>query len=356
MMTRKCIYTFFLLLLLVGCDTAPKFSVSGTVTNAAGEMLYLEHTALTKTTAIDSCLLNAEGDFLFRVAVPQYPDFYRLRIGHLQLPLAIDSAQSISVTATRDSLPYTLCITGSSASLDIAQLRALARTATKDELRAEAQRLIMQSPRSLVAYYALFLKQRGEHVWDIYNPIDRRMYQTVATSFSAWMPEYERTKVLYNQVLDVLQQERSLQNQQAMLRIIEEAENSFLDITLPDECGDMQALSSLRGDVIVLSFSSSDIEHAVAYNFELRELYNKYHKRGLSIYSVSFDRNQLVWEQTVEHLPWTTVRADQSVAASVLMQYNVQELPTLFLLDRKGNVQGRYFDFKTLDSDIQKYL
>ena len=182
------------------------------------------------------------------------------------------------------------------------------------------------------------------------------MYQAVATSFQTWMPNYERTKVLCNQVKDVLQAERNIKNQQAMRDFIDKAENSFLDITLPDEQGDLQSLSDLRGSVIILDFSSSEMEQSVGYNFELRELYNRYNIRGLEIYSVSLDRNQFLWEQTVENLPWTTVRADQNTAASVLMQYNVQGLPTLFLFDRKGNIQGRYIDFEALDADIRKYL
>jgi peroxiredoxin len=182
------------------------------------------------------------------------------------------------------------------------------------------------------------------------------MYQAVATSFHMWMPDYERTKVLYNQVLEILQAERSLKNQEVMRQFIDESENSLLDITLPDEMGDMQSLSDLQGDVVVLDFSSTEMENIVGYNFELRELYNQYHKRGMEIYSVSLDRNRLLWEQAVENLPWTTVYADPNTAASVLMQYNVQSLPTLFLLDRKGNVQGRYIDFKKLEADIKKYL
>ena len=43
-------------------------------------------------------------------------------------------------------------------------------------------------------------------------------------------------------------------------------------------------------------------------------------------------------------------------AIEVLTRYNVQSLPTLFLLDRKGNVQGRYTNFEQLDADIRKYL
>ena len=355
-MNKYFIISGILLFSLFGCQRAPMFTVDGTISNAAGEMVYLEHTALRATVALDSCLLNAEGDFLLKAPAPTFPDFYRLRVGALALPLAVDSTETITVTTQRDSLPYTFSIEGSVNTLAIAQLRYVARTESLDELREKAKLVITANPRSLAAYYAVFLKKDGRYVWDIFDPSDRRMYQAVATSFQTWMPQYERTTALYGQVLDVLRAERSLQNQVAMQQFIQEADNAFLDITLPDEQGELQSLSDLRGDVIVLDFSHSMMNQYVEYNFELRELYNKYHKQGLAIYSVSLDNNQLAWEQATEHLPWVTVRADQNVSASVLMQYNVQGLPTLFLLDRKGNVQGRYIDFKQLEADIQKYL
>ena len=356
MNSRKFLIFGLLALALISCQRTLVFTVEGIVSNAAGEMLYLEHTALTRTIVVDSCKLDATGDFSLQAPAPTYPDFYRLRIGAQSLPLAVDSIETITVNTTRDSLSQTLSIEGSENSLLMAQLRATARSASREQLREEAKKVIMANPRSLAAYYAVFLKQGGQYIWNILVPTDRRMYQAVATSFNAWMPAYERTKVLYNQVLEILQAERSIKNQQAMRQFIDEAENSILDITLPDEMGEMHSLSDLKGDVVVLDFSSMEMENSVGYNFELRELYNRYHKRGLEIYSVSIDRNKLLWEQAVENLPWVTVYADQNSAVQVLMQYNVQALPTLFLLDRQGNVQGRYIDFKQLDTDIRKYL
>ena len=181
------------------------------------------------------------------------------------------------------------------------------------------------------------------------------MYQAVATSFNTWMPEYERTKALYAQVTDVMQAERNATNQAVVRQLIDNAENAFLDIALTDDNGITQSLADLRGKVIVLDFSAIEMEQSKGYIFELRELYNQYHNRGLAIYSVSLDRNKLLWEDGVVNLPWTNVYAGEQ-AIEVLTRYNVQSLPTLFLLDRKGNVQGRYTDFKQLDTDIRKYL
>ena len=344
------------LIVLVGCTKQPTFTISGTLTNAADKTIYLEHTALLGTTIVDSCHIDTDGNYSLEAPAPTYPDFYRLRVGSRSLPLAIDSTEQVQVSASLDSLPYTLNINGSEVSAQMAQLRASARTATRDVLREQTQKIILANPRSLVAYYALFLKQNGLPIWDMADPSDRRLYQAVATSYNLWMPEYDRTKALYNQVLEYMQAERSLRSQLAAQQLIEEAENAFLEITLSDAKGQTQPLSQYRGKVIVLDFSSTEMEQYVAYNFELRELYNQYHKQGLEIYSVSIDRNQLAWEDATEHLPWTIVRAYENDAVQVLTQYNVQSLPTLYLFDREGNVQGRYTDFKSLETDIAKYL
>lgn len=355
-MKNKISLIFIGFIVLVGCSKQPTFTVSGTLTNAQGQTIYLEHTALLGTTVVDSCTIDVEGNYSLEAATPTYPDFYRLRVGTRSLPLAIDSIEHVQVITSLDSLPYTLNIKGSEVSVQMAQLRATARTATREELRQQTQKIILTNPRSVVAYYAVFLKQNGLPIWDMADSFDRRMYQAVATSYNLWMPEYNRTQALYNQVLEHMRSERSLRNQLAAQQLIAESENAFLDITLPDAKGQMQSLAQFRGNVIVLDFSSTEMEQYVAYNFELRELYNQYHKRGLEIYSVSIDRNQLAWEDATENLPWTTVRADENDAMQVLTLYNVLSLPTIFLFDKQGNIQGRYTDFNALEADINKYL
>ena len=354
-MRKTFIYLFLSLGLLTSCQRASIFRVEGAIEAAPGKTLYLEHTALLQTIVLDSCLLDMTGDFAFKAPAPQYPDFYRLRIDATSLPLAVDSTETITITTTYDSLSHTLAIEGSEQSLAIAQLRATARNASYDDLRETTKKIIASNPRSLVAYYTLFLKQNGKYIWNIFDASDRRMHQAVATSFNVWMPDYERSKALYAQVNDVIKAEREQLQQEAMRQLIDNAENAFLDITLTDDNGITQSLSELKGKVVVLDFSAIEMEQSQGYIFELRELYNKYNKRGLSIYSVSLDRNKLLWEDGVVNLPWTNVYAGEQ-AIEVLTLYNVQSLPTLFLLDRKGNVQGRYTDFNALEADIQKYL
>ncbi len=352
---KKSFIYILLGIILVSCQHQPEFCLSGQIKQAKGTILYLEHVALTHTSTIDSCILEQDGTFHFVSPAPEHPDFYRLRIDNKSLILAVDSTEHITISTTLDSLSLTESILGSPASLSMAELRATSRSGNLDSIRKHAQQIIFANPRSLAAYYAVFFKHNGQFIWDITNRTDRRMFQTVATSFFTWMPKYERTTALYSQVSNMILLERNTIQQAAVQKLIQEADNTFLDIQLPDEKGKNQTLSSLRGKVIVLDYSAIDMEQSHAYIFELRDLYNKYHARGMEIYSVSLDQNRLRWEVGVQNLPWINVFAGDN-AAQVLMRYNVQSIPTLFLLDRKGNVQGRYSDFKQLDADIRKYL
>ena len=354
-MKKSFIYILLAACLLGSCQRQAEFCLSGQISQAGGQTLYLEHVALTQTSTIDSCILEEDGAFRFCSPAPEYPDFYRLRVGSKSLILAVDSTEHITISTTLDSLSLTQSILGSPASLSMAELRATSRLGDLDALRQHAQQIIFANPRALAAYYAVFFKYNGQFIWDITDRADRRMYQAVATSFLTWMPKYERTTALYSQVSNMILLERNTIQQAAVQQMIQESENAFLDIQLTDDKGKNQSLSSLRGKVIVLDYSAIDMEQSHAYIFELRDLYNKYHARGMEIFSVSLDQNRLRWEAGVQNLPWVNVFAGDN-AAQVLMRYNVQSLPTLFLIDRKGNVQGRYTDFKALETDLKKYL
>lgn len=350
---RRVYFYLCAILLLASCDRAPRFEVRGQVVGAEGEVLFLEHTALTATEVEDSCVLKADGAYVLHGKAPEYPDFYRLRIGAKYAVLVVDSTETVTLCTTRDSLSLTEAFAGSEQSVLVARLRRSLREQPIEEHRAFAQDLIMHNPRTMAAYYAVFQSKQGVPVFDMYDPQQRKYYQVVATSLDVWMPEYVRTKTLHAQVIGALNAERKALNDLAIRQYIDESESSLLDIALPNIYGDTCRLSEHLGKVIVLEFSSSQMEQGNAYVLALRELDNKYNRKGLDIYSVSVDGSKLIWEEWVRNLPWTCVRTE---TMAPLLTYNVGTVPVLFLLDRKGAVQGRYTDFDKLENDLKKYL
>jgi hypothetical protein len=96
------------------------------------------------------------------------------------------------------------------------------------------------------------------------------------------------------------------------------------------------------GNVILIDFSAYAMEQASAHTLFLRELYATYHELGLEIYQISFDADKLLWLEQTRNIPWVCVRDEASVQSKYLITYNISELPTFFLMDKEGNILGRY--------------
>src|ERR1035437_6140006 len=122
------------------------------------------------------------------------------------------------------------------------------------------------------------------------------------------MAEYNRTKNLYNLVIDAIRTERTAKNKEAWNEVLEKQGKGYIDIELNDSKGVTHKLSSLEGKVVLIDFSAYASDQSVDYTFALRDLYNKYHSRGFEIYQISLDDNKQLWEQSIANIPWICVR------------------------------------------------
>lgn len=367
-------FLFACVLILLSSCGKNKFTIDGTIENSEQETVYLENLGLTKTVVMDSAVIKNNGHFKFRAPRPDYPDLYRLRMGNQQFVFSVDSCEHITIVASADSLSFPAKIEGSENTEQITRLRTslagLQRiynrvlneeigfdtlTTKIAEHKEMAQQIILANPRSIVAYYALFQKMEGYFMFSPYGKEDRPYYSAVATSFHTFMPKYERSINLYNLVMEAIRTERQLQNEAVLQTMIDNAESTTIDIELPNQFGNVRKLSDLKGQVVLLDFSVYEAENSIAYTFELRELYNKFAPRGFEIFQVSADRNNLLWEQSVENLPWICVRGN-GVYEPCFTLYNVQKIPTTFLIDKNGDILERDVPFDQLPAKIEKLL
>jgi peroxiredoxin len=156
--------------------------------------------------------------------------------------------------------------------------------------------------------------------------------------------------------MDAIKTARKEQNDAAWREIVESSSTGYIDIALNDVKGNVRKLSELEGKVVLIDFSAYEMEDNVQYTFELRELYNRYKSRGFEIYQISLDRSKLVWQESVANIPWVCVRDEQGPATQYISSYNVQALPTMFLMDKKGVIVSRNADFKSINGMISKLL
>ena len=375
-MIRKILF-FAILLLFVSCNKSGKFSISGNITDADGEMLYFERNGLLKDSLIDSVKLSAAGDFKFKTQSPKYPELYRLRLKDQRLILGVDSIENIQVEANGKQL-IDAKIVNSQQSEQIQNLRKKVlvlqqefdkvskeqdtqkRTVMRDSFlthldfhRREVLDLILNNPLSMAAYYSLYQQISGNFIFSPYVKDDLNYYRAVATSFHNKMPEYERTKNIYNLVLDAIKEERQARQQIDWTKFEVNEITGFVDIDLKDKNGYPQKLSSLKGKPILLDFFAYAAETSVDHTFELRDLYDKYASQGLQIYQVSVDQSKMLWQQYVSNVPWTAVIDETGSTAQL---YNIRQIPTLFLINKEGTIIGRYENTNAMKADLSKVL
>lgn len=376
--------TLIVLLILVGmisCKQHNKFYISGSVKGAGNEMLYFEHSGLLKTTILDSVRLRPNGSFKFRSKRPAYPDFYRLRLDNKIITFAVDSCEEITIDARSDNFATGYKVTGSATSSQIQVLRKsvmniqrlaneLASINNENERSAKvaviekdieahkemARKMILQNPRSAAAYFAIYQQVNDTYLFSPYIKSDRPYCAAVATSYNTFMPDYERSKNLYALVLDAIRTDRKEKDKEAWNEVLANHGTGYINIILPDKNNVERKLSSLIGKVILIDFSAYESKQSVDYMFSLRELYTKYHSRGFEIYQVSLDQNKQLWQQAIENIPWTCVRDANGPNTRYVASYNVSEIPTTFLVDKKGNIIARSLGFNELKKSIEKYL
>ncbi len=378
---KKSLLFLLIIFIFISCNQKNKFHVNGTIKDAKGKMLYFEHEGLMKTTKLDSIKLNTEGTFSFKSEKPAYPDFYDLKLDGQVITFAVDSTETISIDGNKADFSTGYTIKGSETSSQILQLRKSIMkiqrevNALTDNLSAEernvriqkidsnieahkvmARKLILQNPRSAAAYFAIYQQVNGTYIFSPYVKSDRPYCAAVATAYNTFMPDYERSKNVYSLVMDAIKADRQKVAEAAMQKASEQSNTGYIDIKLNDQNGKIRKLSELQGKVVLIDFSAYESENSVDYTFALRDLYTKYHKRGFEIYQVSLDRNKLIWEQSIENIPWVCVRDENGPNTVYATTYNVTSIPTNFLMNKQGTITSRSLSFAELAKQIEKDL
>jgi len=132
--------------------------------------------------------------------------------------------------------------------------------------------------------------------------------------------------------------------------------NGVIELALQDNKGVTRKLTDLKGKVVLLDFHLFAGEQSTKRIMMLRELYNKYHAAGFEIYQVSVDPDEHFWKTSTAALPWISVRDEDGIQGASVAKYNVQSIPTFFLIDRSNTLRSRDVQIKDLDAAIKALL
>lgn len=156
---------------------------------------------------------------------------------------------------------------------------------------------------------------------------------------------------------DEIQSRRNIMDMGNILSDAEEVD--FPEIVLTDANGEERSLTSLKGKVIVLYFWDPSVMEQRIFNVGLKELYEKYSRRGLEIYQVALTQDKTAWAMQVkeQELPWISVCDPSGASSTAAMMYNVSQLPAMFIISRDGEITARdLFETDMLGKEISRLL
>ena len=370
---------------IVSCSKE-KFHVTGKIAQAKDSVLYFENMSLNGPQIIDSVKLDAEGHFAFEGEASDAPEFYRLRIAGQIINVSVDSTETISINAAYPTMASQYTVDGSENNLKIKEL-----TLRQMALQTQAQAIvnnpglgmnavedsiyrlidaykedikinyIYKEPMKAYAYFALFQGiVVGNSYLMVFNPRqnadDIKAFAAVATSWDANYPGSLRGENLHNIALQGMKDQRIVQNQSQELELDADkvSEANLIDIALVDNRGVVRKLTDLKGKVVLLDFHLFSGEGSTQRIMMLRDLYNKYHERGLEIYQVSLDDDEHFWKTQTAALPWICVRDNGSRTQAYLA--TVKSIPCDFIINRENMVVRAPRQIKDLNADIASQL
>lgn len=389
------------LVLLASCTKDKStVTISGTVNDGKGEKIALMHLSGNNPVLVDTLTLGETGAFKFKPTVEKGgPDLFCLVLGNQTIPVVSDTLQTpVVITTSKDRFATAYQVEDSLNNvlreavgcgndlrrkiLNLTNQRRenkIGQLAYNDSLQSLVsaykanvlEKYIYKDPASPVSYYLLFETVSGLQIFDPMDRKDNRAYGAVANLWLNTYPNSPRTTFLEQRAKEGIaarmQAKREQERADSILQHAVNEEASFIDLNLIGTRDELVALSSINGGghITLLDFTAYYLtEASVPHNEALHKIYDKYKAQGLKIYQVCMDPDVNFWKVSAANLPWTVVRDTELLfdenglvqysAAAAL--YNVNNIPTTFIMGRDGAAVSRVEDDSKLEAAVAKVM
>ncbi len=127
------------------------------------------------------------------------------------------------------------------------------------------------------------------------------------------------------------------------------------DFTLETISGETLALSSLRGNYLLVDFWASWCRPCRDENPNVIAAYNTFKDKGFDVLSVSLDRDSTAWRKAVgeDGLSWSQVI---DASGDIATKYGVSSIPFTLLLDKDGKIVAKNLRGEELTNKLNELL
>ncbi len=372
---RNLLYLVVFVFLIASCKSEENHSdekgiyISGTVgfpdQNA---QIILEQLSPTTAFPVDTIMLKE--DYSFKHFFPiSSPGYYRLNFYNKQYVVLILDDEDISVTVDGNSRTGFAEVGGSKDHDLIGDVKLMQEGFQQDELIQKLNQDFTVASQQGNQYRMVQLRDQYAKLWQnnndsiasiIHNaPASLAkiellrggnllnkdqyfdLYLETADQLSAKYPNHE----VVNEFLDIVEKMKFLA-----------PGNEAPEIELPNQAGELVALSSLRGKYVLVDFWAKWCKPCRQENPNIVRMYKQFHDKGFEVFGVSLDRNKQDWLQAIEEdeLHWTQVSDLQFWNSAAAKTYNVTSIPFALLLDPDGKIIAKNLRGPSLEAKLNE--
>jgi peroxiredoxin len=380
---KKIALLLFVLLTVASCSSDNKAKVSFNISDAADSTeIVVAKLSVNRINVVDTIYVNGHKAAFETTCNPSSPDFYYFLNGTNKFAsIVLQSGDNLSVEATlKDGVAS---LTGSEEAVKYSELekendKVLRKVNSLSEelVAAQLAKNDKKAKEVTTELTKIFVKHKQQATKYLYsNSKSITVIPVIYQRLSADLPlfgdvndvfifkaVYDSLSTVYPNSPYVTSLADDIRRREGYLALGSKIQNvdetSYPDISLYDQNAKVRNLSELDGKVIVLSFWSTTEPTHKLFNAELKEIYNKYKNKGMEVYQVCADADKTAWASQVKSqgLEWVSV-CDPGNMTGTLNLYNVTTIPTMYIIDKKGNiVEKDIYDTDKLEKVISKLV
>ncbi|MDE6468848.1 MAG: AhpC/TSA family protein [Muribaculaceae bacterium] len=348
------------LALAVACGTSTGWKISGTIDGAPeGSRIAIEANNAGYWYVLDSATVDGKGNFSYTAAEPApSADIMRVTLpGKGSIYFPVEGNDRITLESSAETFGTGHKLAGSNLAVTLTAIDSIASSADSFEsIQRKLAGFVTSDTTGIIAFYTVGKSVGNKLIFDPNENFGNRIYGAAAQIYAHFKPLDPHGEALKSAYFAG---RRNLGKMpQPEETVVEVPEAGLIEIKRHDYTGKMQSLQEVasKGKVVLLSFTGYSLQSSPAYNAILNDLYTLYHDKGLEIFQISFDADEVEWKEAARNLPWITVWNSPADGETALAAYNVGGLPTTFVIDRNGVLAERITDASALPKAVAKRI